>query len=109
MWQELFCAADRPAVTGAYAEHTMRQLERSLASGIWGWFDDDVALVADWGFELDQVAAPVYIWHGAEDQFVPLAHAEWLARHVPGSKAHLHAAEGTSRWRSALTARSWTR
>ena len=56
VWSTLFCDADRRAVSGAYAEHTVRQIERSLTSGIWGWFDDDLALVADWGFELDQVA-----------------------------------------------------
>jgi pimeloyl-ACP methyl ester carboxylesterase len=64
VWHELFCEADRRALSGAYAEHTLRQIERSLASGIWGWFDDDMALVSAWGFELGRVAAPVDIWHG---------------------------------------------
>jgi pimeloyl-ACP methyl ester carboxylesterase len=94
VWRELFCEADRRALSGAYAEHTVRQVERSLASGIWGWFDDDVALVSDWGFALDQVAAPVYIWHGGEDQFIPVAHGEWLAGHLPGAKAQLRPGDG---------------
>jgi pimeloyl-ACP methyl ester carboxylesterase len=93
-WGGLFCEADRRAVSGAYAEHTVRQLERSLASGIWGWLDDDLALVADWGFELDEVAAPLYIWHGAEDHFIPVAHGEWLAGHLPGATAQLRPGEG---------------
>ena len=94
MWGSLFCEADRHAVSGAYAAHTVRQLGRSLASGISGWLDDDLALVADWGFELDQVAAPLHLWHGAEDHFIPLSHGEWLAGHLPGAKAHLRPAEG---------------
>ena len=89
VWHELFCESDRRVLSGAYAEHTLRQIGRSLATGIWGWLDDDLALVADWGFELDQVAAPVYIWHGAEDQFVPVSHGDWLAGHVPGARAEL--------------------
>jgi pimeloyl-ACP methyl ester carboxylesterase len=94
VWRELFGPADRRAVTGAYAEHTIRQLERSLAAGIWGWFDDDVALVADWGFQLESVTVPLYIWHGADDHFIPLSHAEWLAGHVPGATPRLRAGEG---------------
>jgi pimeloyl-ACP methyl ester carboxylesterase len=94
VWRELFCEADRRVLSGAYAEHTVRQLDRSLATGIWGWVDDDLALVADWGFELDQVASPVYIWHGAVDQFVPVSHGHWLAEHVRGAKAELRPGEG---------------
>jgi pimeloyl-ACP methyl ester carboxylesterase len=94
VWGNLFCEADRRAVSGAYAQHTVRQIERSLSSGIWGWYDDDLALVADWGFDLDQVAVPLHIWHGAEDHFVPVAHGEWLAAHVPGAKAQLRPGAG---------------
>jgi pimeloyl-ACP methyl ester carboxylesterase len=94
VWRALFCEADRLALSGAYAEHMVRQTGRSLAAGIWGWFDDDVALVSDWGFELDEVAAPLCIWHGREDQFVPIAHGEWLAGRVPGAKAQLRPGDG---------------
>ncbi len=94
VWRELFCESDRRVLSGAYAEHTVRQIERSLATGIWGWLDDDLALMADWGFELDQVAAPVHIWHGAEDQFVPVAHGDWLAGHLPGARAELRPGDG---------------
>jgi pimeloyl-ACP methyl ester carboxylesterase len=94
VWQRLFCESDRRVLSGAYAEHTLRQTDRSLASGIWGWLDDDLALVANWGFDLDEVAAPVYIWHGAEDQFVPVSHGEWLAGHIPGAKAELRLGDG---------------
>jgi pimeloyl-ACP methyl ester carboxylesterase len=94
VWRELFCESDQRVLSGAYAEHTVRQIGRSLASGIWGWLDDDLALVADWGFELDQVAAPVYIWHGTEDQFVPVSHGDWLAGHLPDARAELRPGDG---------------
>jgi len=93
-WNGLFCEADRRAVSGEYAEHTVRQIERSLAGGIWGWFDDDLALVSDWGFALDQVNAPLHIWHGGEDQFVPVSHGAWLAGHLPGATAQLRPGDG---------------
>lgn len=53
--------------------------------GVGGWVDDDVALIArPWGFDVDQIAVPVLIRYGATDVFVPPAHGEWLAAHVPG-------------------------
>jgi len=94
VWSDLFCESDRRVLSGAYAEHTVRQLKRSLASGIWGWLDDDLAIAGAWGFELDRVAAPVQIWHGTEDQFVPVSHGEWLAGHVRGAKAELRPGHG---------------
>jgi pimeloyl-ACP methyl ester carboxylesterase len=65
-----------------------RQVSRALASGIWGWFDDDKAFLTPWGFDLD-CRVPVSIWHGAKDRFVPIAHGEWLAANVTGAVAHL--------------------
>jgi pimeloyl-ACP methyl ester carboxylesterase len=94
VWRGLFCHADSLALSGRYAEHAVRQTGRSLAAGIWGWFDDDVAFVSDWGFELDAVSLPVYIWHGGQDQFIPIAHGEWLAQHVSGARARLRPASG---------------
>jgi pimeloyl-ACP methyl ester carboxylesterase len=73
---------DRLALTGHLGEFIVRELAHSLSSGIWGWFDDDRALFADWGFDLTAVRAPLSLWHGAEDRFVPSAHGEWLATQV---------------------------
>jgi pimeloyl-ACP methyl ester carboxylesterase len=60
-----------------------------LEHGVWGWVDDDIALIGDWGFPLTEIARPVSIWHGAQDRFVPFAHGQWLAAHLPGAQARL--------------------
>jgi pimeloyl-ACP methyl ester carboxylesterase len=91
---DLVSDVDRGALTGEFAEYIGAQLGRALLSGVWGWFDDDVALCSDWGFDLDGIQVPVSIWHGGEDRFVPIAHGEWLAAHVPGARAHLLPAHG---------------
>jgi peptidoglycan/xylan/chitin deacetylase (PgdA/CDA1 family)/pimeloyl-ACP methyl ester carboxylesterase len=43
----------------------------------------DLALFsAPWGFELDEITAPVDVWQGGRDRAVPLLHAEELARRL---------------------------
>ena len=91
---DLISEPDRKLITGPFGEYMGRQLKRALANGIWGWFDDDVAFVTDWGFSLSSISVPVTIWHGGLDKFVPPAHGEWLAAHVPGARAHLIGDEG---------------
>lgn len=85
---DLVSAVDRRVVTGAYADYVTAQFTNALGAGVWGWFDDDRALFRDWGFDLHQTGAPLTIWHGAEDRFVPVAHGEWLAERT-GAKAEL--------------------
>ncbi len=87
---DLVADADRSVLDSAYGEFVAANLRHSLSGGIWGWFDDDVALLlSGWGFELDSIARPVSVWHGDDDRFVPIAHGRWLAEHVPGVRAHL--------------------
>ena len=86
--EDLVSDVDRGALSGEYAAHVARQLSRALSPGIWGWFDDDMAFIRPWGFDLD-CEVPVSIWHGAKDRFVPVAHGEWLAANVTGAEAHV--------------------
>jgi pimeloyl-ACP methyl ester carboxylesterase len=82
---DLVCEADRKALSGAVGEFMAMQYERALSNGVWGWFDDDRALVAPWGFDLGLLVTPLTIWHGAEDRFVPISHGEWLAGRLDAS------------------------
>jgi pimeloyl-ACP methyl ester carboxylesterase len=80
---------DAAVLTGAYADFAAAGIRHSLSTGIWGWFDDDLAILGDWGFDLGRIEVPVSIWQGREDRFVPPAHGEWLAGQVAGADAHL--------------------
>ena len=73
---------DRRALCGALGEFIARETAHALSGGVWGWFDDDRAILRDWCFDLDQIRAPLSVWHGGQDRFVPIAHGEWLAAHV---------------------------
>jgi pimeloyl-ACP methyl ester carboxylesterase len=85
---------DRGALTGEFAESMARMLRRAVSTGVDGWFDDDLAFVSPWGFELSEIRVPVSIWQGAHDKMVPFAHGQWLAAHVPGARVHLSDDEG---------------
>jgi pimeloyl-ACP methyl ester carboxylesterase len=85
---------DRAALTGEFAETMAGMLRRALSTGTAGWFDDDLAFVKPWGFDLDAIAVPVSIWQGEHDMMVPFAHGQWLAAHVPGADVHLYDDEG---------------
>jgi pimeloyl-ACP methyl ester carboxylesterase len=91
---DLVSEVDARALTGDYGEYMAEQIGRSLSSGIWGWFDDDVAFVSDWGFDLAGIEVPVSIWHGGQDRFVPIAHGEWLAAHVAGARVTMRPGDG---------------
>ena len=85
---------DKAHLTGAAAESLAAELRWSLSTGIWGWFDDDLAFVRPWGFALDDIRVPVQVWQGSEDLMVPFAHGRWLAAHVPGVVPTLAQGEG---------------
>jgi pimeloyl-ACP methyl ester carboxylesterase len=85
---------DRACMTDEFGEDLARNFHQGLAPGVDGWLDDDLAFVAPWGFDLDAVSTPVFLWQGDLDLMVPFAHGRWLADHVPGAVPHLEAGEG---------------
>lgn len=85
----LLSPVDAEALTGDLAEHLIAAARSGLALGSEGWWDDELAFMAPWGFELDAIETPVLLYHGRQDRFVPFAQGEWLARHIPGVRAVL--------------------
>jgi pimeloyl-ACP methyl ester carboxylesterase len=57
-----------------------------------GSWEDHVAFFSPWGFDLADIQAPVSLWHGLRD-FVPVAHARWLAARIPNVTTHFPADE----------------
>lgn len=85
---------DRGSLTGAFAEWMADVFHEALRVGYWGWFDDDMAFARPWGFDLDEIRVPVFVWQGAHDRMVPFAHGEWLASHIPDARPRLFQEHG---------------
>jgi pimeloyl-ACP methyl ester carboxylesterase len=85
----LVAEVDRAAISGEAATWLADVFRESVRNGIWGWYDDELALVSAWGFDLGDIHVPVAIWQGAQDRMTPFAHGQWLASHVPGAQPHL--------------------
>ena len=85
----LLTPVDAEVFTGELAEYLVECTRDGLAPGAEGWWEDGVALLDPWGFELGSISTPVLLRHGREDRFVPVGHGEWLAQHIPGVRAEL--------------------
>jgi pimeloyl-ACP methyl ester carboxylesterase len=85
---------DRRSLTGGFAEFVAASFREALRESYWGWFDDDMAMIRPWGFDLASIRVPVHVWQGRHDRMVPFAHGEWLAAHIPTAIPHLFDEQG---------------
>lgn len=85
---------DVAVITDEYGADMAANFAEAMSSGIDGWVDDDLAFATDWGFALDSISVPTFLWQGSADLMVPFAHGQWLASHVPGVAAHLDDGQG---------------
>lgn len=94
LWVEM-TEADRSIVgDAAMRKQLLATYAEALKHGPYGWIDDVLALRHDWGFDPAEIHEdiPVLLWHGAEDNFSPASHTEWLARRI--KSAQLQVAPG---------------
>ena len=102
-----FIAPDRDAFAGEWSWFGP-VVNAALAGGIGGLVDDDLAYVAPWGFDPQQVVAPSLFLHGRLDRMVPSSHGEWLASRCPSAELWLTPDDGhISVLRSAPAALEW--
>jgi pimeloyl-ACP methyl ester carboxylesterase len=92
--QGLLSPADAAVLTGDLLRWLTESHQVALSAGDQGWWDDGVAKVADWGFDVGDIRVPVKVWHGRQDRFVPVQHGQWLADSIPGAEADISDDDG---------------
>jgi pimeloyl-ACP methyl ester carboxylesterase len=61
------------------------QLREALRQGARATVDENAMCARPWGFQPEDVATPVRLWHGDRDRVCPLHHAEHLASALPNA------------------------
>jgi pimeloyl-ACP methyl ester carboxylesterase len=69
-------------------------LRQGFEFGSRGFYDDDQAIMTEWGFDPTTITVPVSVWFGDDDLMVPRTHGEWLARSLPTATRHFFEGEG---------------
>ena len=85
---------DAATLDGDFGDYLLDGFRTSLARGVDGWLDDDLAFVEPWGFDLEDLRLPVLVIQGRHDLMVPWSHGEWLARNIPSAEAWFREDEG---------------
>jgi pimeloyl-ACP methyl ester carboxylesterase len=85
--------ADREYLLSGYAEWIASMFREGFSAGGDGFADDFLAFFSPWGFSLADTRQ-VRIWHGTDDQNVPIAHAYRLAAEMPDAEIHVPDGDG---------------
>jgi pimeloyl-ACP methyl ester carboxylesterase len=81
-------SSERRAISSPeVAEVFMDAAYEAFRTGTGGVVAEQRLLARDWGFALDAIKAPVWLWHGEDDETSPIGMAHWLAAALPKCQA----------------------
>jgi pimeloyl-ACP methyl ester carboxylesterase len=66
----------------------------AFRSGTRGITWDDVLITRPWGFQLQDIKTPVYLWQGEADYLVPPSQGRYLAKTIPNCQSKFYPNEG---------------
>jgi pimeloyl-ACP methyl ester carboxylesterase len=93
--KESMSAPDREALDrDDLGKQFMAIVEESFRNGTVGATAEIRLLGKPWGFRLEDITIPVYLWQGTEDRLVPESMGRYLADAIPGCKATFVEGEG---------------
>jgi pimeloyl-ACP methyl ester carboxylesterase len=78
----------------ARREDFVASMRQGFEFGWRGFYDDDQAMIKEWGFDPTTITVPVAVWFGDHDLMVPRTHGEWLVEKLPTASPHFFAGDG---------------
>jgi pimeloyl-ACP methyl ester carboxylesterase len=87
--------ADRAVLADAgFRRVLVEDMREAFRQGARGPARDARVLTRRWGFRLEEIGVPVWLWHGHEDRNVPAAVARYVAERIPASRTTFYRADG---------------
>jgi len=65
----------------------IEDLQEAFRNGVFGPSEDVLLYVQPWGFSLEDIEIPVYLWQGEDDVNAPLAMGQYMAHVIPACRA----------------------
>ena len=88
-------AADRAIMARpGMREMFVRSYAEAARQGVTAFADEVILASKPWGFPLQDITAPVHLWHGEEDPNTPIAMAQAMAVAIPNCRTTLLPGEG---------------
>lgn len=84
--KEAASRSDKEVVEAMSLEEAKELFLEALRPGVDGTADDYRAIAFPWGFELEEIKTPLHMWQGADDNLVPVSHADYLSERLPHAK-----------------------
>jgi pimeloyl-ACP methyl ester carboxylesterase len=94
MMSTLLPGIDRAVLDEDFGRFMVANMIGCTLTGADGWIDDALSAVRPWGFSVEEIDGPVFLWHGDSDLMVPFGHGVWLANNIPQVTEHLMLREG---------------
>lgn len=88
-------AADRAVVGDPALRRLLADdLREAFRQGARGPSRDARVVNRRWGFRLEDVRVPTWLWHGQDDRNVPARLARYVSERIPGTRTTLYRADG---------------
>lgn len=101
-------AGQDQAHSPAVAEHLALVFREAMTGGDEGWWEDWSAVLSPWGFDVENIRAPVQLWYGGNDSSVGSEHGRWLAGHLHDVDAHFEEDDDHSNLEQQHQDEAWT-
>lgn len=82
---EAISADDAEMRKEAAGDQNQTDVIEQTRNGIWGWVDDELAVLSRWGFDCGDIRVLTALWYDPSDKVLPAQHARWLADAIPNA------------------------